>query len=93
MVAGDQTTYSSTLNNVNSYNRYVSNYSKTAFLLALRGFYGFTSISSTAVFGWSLLNVTNDIATISISLTSLQAVYYSYFQIGLTKTVTVPTVE
>lgn len=67
--------------NLASYDVYLSNYAETNFILALRGFYGPTSVA-TNNFGWSIANITNDNAKITIYKLYITELQYSFLQIG-----------
>jgi hypothetical protein len=73
--------YGSTTINIADYTVNVFNSSETVFILALRGFYGFTAVNN-LTFGWQNSSVASDTTLLQINKTNIQAVYYSFFQIA-----------
>jgi hypothetical protein len=49
--------------------------------MGIRRFYGYATISGLA-YGWSLLNITNDIGYLIFNKSNILSVEYSFFQIG-----------
>lgn len=80
-VNGSQYLYASSVLNIASFTLGVSNYTSTVFIMGIRRFSGYASISNLA-FGWSLLNITNDIGYLIFNKTNILSVEYSFFQIG-----------
>lgn len=79
--AGDAYSFSSGSANAQNYTQTLTNYSTTVVVLGLRGFNAFNFYSDIEM-GWTLLNVSADVATFLMYKNNLQWTVYSYFQIG-----------
>lgn len=66
------------------------NYTNTVFIIGLGGFFGF-DFSNYYSWGWSLVNLVDNTATIQLNRSNLQNIYYSYFQIGYIVPIATPT--
>lgn len=51
------------------------------FVLGIRGFDGFTILQD-AQWGWTVLQITGEVATLTVDKYRLQNIYFSFFQIG-----------